>query len=212
MNTSPAISRTPRSDLVSALAPDSSKAYVAFLWELIANPRQVGAVVPSSQALAKRMAEMVGRVDEGYVIELGAGTGAVTSALLERCVPARRLIVIERGAALAEVLRKRFHGVVVLCGDAANLRRLLGRLPQFDQRHISHVVSSLPLRSLPPDKVSGILREVGKALRHGGRFVQYTYALASRGLVLPGFENRGSSVVWRNVPPARVDVFSHRAG
>lgn len=189
---------------------ESCRSWAAFLREALANPRAVGALVPSSPALSRRITELVGWVAEGLVVELGAGTGVVTAELLRRCVPAQRLILVERAPALVGLLRRRFPDLTVLCGDAADLRRMLARLPEFNPRRVSHIVSSLPLRSLPPAKVDGILREVGHALQYGGHLVQYTYALASRNWTPPGFEIRRSALVWRNVPPARVDLSSPR--
>jgi phosphatidylethanolamine/phosphatidyl-N-methylethanolamine N-methyltransferase len=142
---------------------------------------------------------------EDLVVELGAGTGAVTEALLARGVPARQLIAIERSPALADLLRARFPGIRVVCGDAVHLRRLLRHLGTGGAR--INIVSSLPLRSLPPKQVHSILKEIGGVLRSGGRWIQFTYALVGR-QIPRGFAREASSLVWRNLPPARVDVFA----
>ncbi len=191
-------------------APESAgllRGWALFVREALANPRDVGAVVPSSPALARRMARLVDPDSDGLVVELGAGTGVVTDALLRRGVPSDRLIAIERSPALSELLRVRFPGLRVICGDAAVLRRLLrGCRPKASTVPVQ-IVSSLPLRSIPAPKVQEILAEIGALVRNGGRWIQYTYALSTRHPP-DGFARLESVVVWRNVPPARIDVFS----
>jgi len=183
------------------------RGWFVFAREAFANPREIGAVVPSSPALARRMARFVPSTPSGLVVELGAGTGVVTEALLDQGIPPHRLIAVELSASLARVLRNRFVDVQVLAGDAANLRRLLRRSGADLQSGPVTIVSSLPLRSLPAPKVSTILREISALIRTEGRWIQYTYALAHR-RVPHGFARNQSSFVWGNIPPARVDVMT----
>ncbi len=53
-----------------------------FLRQLLSDPRRVGAIAPSGPGLARAMAAAA-KTAEGWVVELGPGTGSVTSALLE---------------------------------------------------------------------------------------------------------------------------------
>src|SRR5258707_12655085 len=74
-------------------------------------PFAMGAVVPSGRLLAEAMARttlsvMAGR--DGHVIELGAGTGEVTKALLAVGIAAERLALVERDQELAAFLRRHF--------------------------------------------------------------------------------------------------------
>ncbi len=179
--------------------------WFVFAREAFANPREIGAVIPSSPNLARRMARLVPADHPGLVVELGAGTGVVTKALLDRGIAPHRLFAIELSPSLAGLLRTRFHDAQVLCGDAANLRRLLRRAGADCQSAPVTIVSSLPLRSLPAPKVQAIVREIGALIRPSGRWIQYTYALAHRRFPT-GFHRSQSSFVWGNIPPARVDV------
>ncbi len=181
------------------------RGWFVFTREAFANPREIGAVVPSSPALARRMARLVDPKAPGLVVELGAGTGVVTNALLDQGIPPSRLYAVELSPCLSQLLRKRFQDVQVLCGDAANLRRLLRRAGADPLATPVTIVSSLPLRSLPAPKVHAIVREIGVLIRPGGSWIQYTYALAHRRFP-PGFIRSQSSFVWGNIPPARVDV------
>lgn len=187
-----------------------------FLKRWLRRPFAVGAVVPSGRLLAEAMArttfaEMKGR--EGHVIELGAGTGEVTKALLAAGIPPERLALVERDPELASFLRRHFAGPRIVEGDAARLPRILA-----DQGigSVSAIVSSLPLLSLPADVVRGIVEGVFDALPRGGALVQFTYGPAqpvprslSQSLRLVG--TRGPRI-WRNMPPAVVWTFRRPAG
>jgi phospholipid N-methyltransferase len=200
--------RAPRAAAVALAAPPG-RLWWTFLRELAANPRAVGAACPSSPALARRMAGLVRPDRDDLVVELGGGTGVVTEALLRRGVAAERLMVLELAPNLARLLRERFPAAHVVCGDAADLGQHLRRWSGAGPARVSHVVSSLPLRSLPPEAVARILAEVGGLLAGGrGRFLQFTYALASVRHAPPGLRRTASAVVWWNLPPARVDVFA----
>ena len=80
--------------------------------------------------------------------DLGAGTGAIIAAILRHCVPPERLIAIERSPALAKLLRQRFPRVNVIEGDACELHATLERVGGIDPRRITHLVSSLPDRTV----------------------------------------------------------------
>jgi phosphatidylethanolamine/phosphatidyl-N-methylethanolamine N-methyltransferase len=187
-----------------------------FLKRWLRRPFAVGAVVPSGRLLAEAMArttfaEMKGR--EGHVIELGAGTGEVTKALLGAGIPADRLALVERDPELASFLRRHFTGPRIVEGDAARLPKILS---EQGIGSVSAVVSSLPLLSLPADVVRGIVEGVFDALPRGGALVQFTYGPAqpvprtlSQSLRLVG--TRGPRI-WRNMPPAVVWTFRRPAG
>ncbi|HVM61374.1 MAG TPA: methyltransferase domain-containing protein [Verrucomicrobiae bacterium] len=181
---------------------------VTFGSELLNNPRPIGSAVPSSPFLARRMASYVPRAPRGYVIELGAGTGAITAALLKRGIPAEKIVSVERSETLVRLLKRRFPSLKVALGDAGDLRTLLKTFLGKETVEVSHVVSSLPLRSLPQDVVASIVREVHAVLPSEGKLVQYTYNLGKApNPCLSGFKRIRTAVVWANVPPARVDVF-----
>ena len=176
-----------------------------FTREIWANPRAMGAACPSAPALASCMASRMPVDRDGLIVELGGGTGAVTAALLEHGVPPWKLVVIERSPTLANHLRRRFPQLRVVQGDAAQLAQLLGH---DRSRGIGGIVSSLPLRSLPPAVTRAVGHQFETLLDAGGLLVQYTYDLrGTQPRLLPGFRRRSSKIVWSNLPPARVEVF-----
>ena len=74
---------------------------VELLFALLRNPASTGAVLPSSRTLANAMANAA--VGADAVIELGAGTGPVTDALLRK-LPGVPLIAVELQASMARRL------------------------------------------------------------------------------------------------------------
>lgn len=174
-----------------------------FLRELVANPREVGAVWPSSRQLAKRIAAAVPCcTNNSKVVELGGGTGTITEALLARGIPPERLIVIERAPNLVNLLRTRFPRVKIVEGDAMHLTDLLN-----NESEINVIVSGLPLRSLPPRVVATIIREVSNVLTPGGLFIQFTYFMRPQRSLSQRFAAVSSRLVLGNIPPARVWAF-----
>jgi phosphatidylethanolamine/phosphatidyl-N-methylethanolamine N-methyltransferase len=182
--------------------------FFTFGSELLNNPRPVGSAVPSSRFLARRIAGFLPRSPKGYVVELGAGTGAITSALLDHGIPGGRVVAVERSATMVRLLQRRFPSVNVAFGDAAQLRSLLSSHFGANGCEVSHIVSSLPLRSLPEDDVASIIAEIQHVLHKNGKLLQYTYDLRRMPhRALAGFQRCHTTVVWANFPPARVDVF-----
>jgi phosphatidylethanolamine/phosphatidyl-N-methylethanolamine N-methyltransferase len=182
--------------------------FVTFGAELLSNPRPIGSAVPSSPFLARRMASYLPRAPRGYVVELGAGTGAITSALLKRGIPAEQIVCVERSETMVRLLKRRFPLVKIALGDAGDLRALLRAFLAREDLQVSHVVSSLPLRSLPEIVVKSIISEIYAILPKDGKLVQYTYHLGKvPHTCLSGFKRIRTTVVWANVPPARLDVF-----
>ncbi len=178
------------------------RAFGIFLREFLRDPRAIGALAPSSAALARQMAALV-PAGKGPVIELGPGVGPVTRALLQAGIPGKQLILVERSASLVLRLRQEFPELTVIHGDAGELSRLIkGYLPA------RAIVSSLPLRSIPPTLVAKILAEFPKCARPGTAYIQFTYhpKRASSGLS-PHFHHDRRYFVWRNLPPARVDRY-----
>jgi len=183
-----------------------------FLKRWLRRPFAMGAVVPSGRLLAEAMAEttkaaLAGR--PGHVVELGAGTGEVTKALLAAGLAPERLALVERDPELARFLRRHFPGPRIIEGDAARLPRLLA---EHEVAPVAAVVSSLPLLSLPAGIVQSIVGGVFEALPRGAALVQFTYgptppvprAVRER-LHLDGAHGKR---IWRNVPPAVVWTFT----
>lgn len=173
----------------------------AFFSALFHNPRAIGAIVPSSKYLARNIAQLIDTAQPGYVLELGPGTGAITKIILQH-VKQDQFIALEISSDLTASLKKNFPGMNVIEGDATRLSEVI------QQKPVHTIISSLPLLSLAAENRDQILLEIPKILSPHGKFIQYTYALKNKNEFYPkNFTLEKSFIVWRNIPPARVDVF-----
>ncbi|KAA2254653.1 methyltransferase domain-containing protein [Solihabitans fulvus] len=179
--------------------------------EFFRHPLLTGAIAASSPQLAEAMTSDLGLERAKVVVELGPGTGAFTSAILDRMAPGARLVAVELNAVLAGELTRRFRGrpVEVVRGSAADLGNLVP-----DQ--VDAIVSGLPWTVMSEQQQHRILDAIGGVLTDSGRFTTFAYVhaawtpparrfaaqLAARFAVVA----RGP-VVWPNLPPA----FVHRA-
>ncbi len=173
-----------------------------FLKRWAANPLQMGSVVPSSKTLCRRIAALVERRGpDDYVVELGAGTGVVSGAMLAAGLPPERLVVLEIVPEMAEHLRGVLPGVNVLCADAFDLPNAL---PKAWQGRIGTVICGIPLVLLPLEQQQRFVDAV-EAVAPGRGFLLYTYCITSP---LPyrklGLVARRMAWTPKNFPPASV--------
>ena len=135
-----------------------------FLRAFVANPRQVGAVLPTSRYAVRDMLDLGDVPGAGLVVELGAGTGSQTAEVLARMKPDARLVALEIDPNLAKVLKERFDDprLQVVCDSAENLHDHLGG------QKVDVLVCALPFTSLEPGLRRRILEELPRVLAPHG--------------------------------------------
>jgi phospholipid N-methyltransferase len=137
------------------------------------NPRTIGAILPASRALARAMARSAvkGRPESG-IVEIGAGSGVVTDALVRLSDGRRPIKAVEANGALAARLQRRLPQVDVFAGMFEDVYEDI-----FAGLEGAVVVSSVPLFSLDEKSRAAYLAALGTAIERGwiSRFVQYTY-------------------------------------
>ncbi len=171
-----------------------------FWRNLIADPRRVSAIAPSSAALADLITSEI-TADNAPVLELGPGTGVFTHRLIERGIPESQLILVESGDAFAYRLARSFPKATVLHMDA-------GRLRIAAPVKAGAMISGLPLLSMPPSTVMRIMRGAFANLRDAAAFYQFTYGYRCPvpPVLLSRLELQATSLgrVFGNLPPASV--------
>jgi phosphatidylethanolamine/phosphatidyl-N-methylethanolamine N-methyltransferase len=178
---------------------------VRFLRSWIEKPLHMGAVMPSGRILARTMAQYVDIDSEGPVVELGPGTGAITSALIEHGIDQKRLVLVEYNPGFCALLRDRYPHAKIVQGDAYTLRESLRNVLSAPA---SAVVSGLPLVTKPMLTRLKLIRDAFVALAPGAPFVQFTYSVAPPiPKSLPGVSTEASERIWMKLPPARVWVY-----
>ncbi|MGK5115422.1 MULTISPECIES: class I SAM-dependent methyltransferase [unclassified Geodermatophilus] len=169
-----------------------------FLRAFLANPRQVGAVLPTSRAAVRDMLDLADVAGADVVVELGAGTGVQTGEILARLGANARLVSVEIDPELAKLIDERFDDprLQVVCDSAENLDVHLGG------KRADVVVSALPYTSLAPPLRQRILDLLPAVLTPRGTVLVIQYSP----VMLGEFRRRFPSVRQRispwNVPPA----------
>lgn len=169
---------------------------------LIKSIKTSGTIIPSSKVLIESLLAPINFETSRCIIELGAGNGCVTRAVLERMHPACVLICFEVNSEFVTQLNSlddsRLH-VVDACASSLGII-----LDDLNIKDVEHIVSSLPLALIDDDIVQNILNLVFSKLREGGRFLQYQYSLNNYAELKLIFKDVKLDFTFRNMPPAFV--------
>lgn len=183
---------------------------ITFLTQFIKQPKNTGAIAPSSKILAKKMVEAINFEEAQCIVELGPGTGSFTSEIMKRKKNETKCILIEINEVFCKELQERFKddsSVCVIHGSAENVTKYVEEL-NIDK--IDYVLSGLPFTSLPANVSSRILHNVKGVLRENGEFITFQYSLVRKSFIQTFFSEISLKKVWFNIPPAY--VFSCRKG
>lgn len=184
----------------------STPSWPAFLYEFIKNPRQVGAILPCSGAVAAAMrhaleAPIASNADSHAdnhacpVVEFGPGTGRITELLHPE-----NLTLVETDQAFCQLLQERYPQATVLNVSAEDF------LAQ--QRTPVSVVSSIPLLNNPHS--SAIKNAIALSYRAGiiNKLVTYSYGPKSPFADCGFTQEAKFKQVLRNIPPANIWVYA----
>lgn len=183
-----------------------------FLREFLAAPAAIGAIWPSSPALAERICATAQLDGAEMIVEFGPGTGVFTEAILRRLPDPSRFFAIEASAPLADATRRRCPAATVWNDCASQTKTYLAR---HGRHNCDRIISGLPFAAFAPDLQDRLLDTVVDTLAPGGLFVTFAYL---QGLALPsgrrfraalrqrfGLHNvTNTPTVWANFPPAFV--------
>jgi phosphatidylethanolamine/phosphatidyl-N-methylethanolamine N-methyltransferase len=183
-------------------------------WDFFAGflrrPWTVGAVAPSSARLARAIVHRLPLNQAETIVELGAGTGAITRQILARLGPRTKFITLELDARHVARLRRRHPGLQVQRASAENLGAVLAR---YGRQTADCIVSGLPWGNMSRRAQQRVMREILATLRPGGSFCGFGYVHASwypssrafRRMLENNFRRVTiSRIIWRNLPPAFV--------
>ncbi|GAA4219087.1 phospholipid N-methyltransferase [Streptosporangium album] len=192
----------------TVVAPDLR----AFMSVALRKQGVVGAVAPSSPALARALTAVVPTRGTPVVVELGPGTGSISEVIRERLPPGSRHLAVEIEPVLAAHLRRTKPWMETIQGDAADLGALLAGA---GVERADAVVSTLPWSLFPGGQQERILGEIGRILDPAGAFTTVTYlhavplagARALRRRLRATFDEvLTTGPVWRNLPPGMTYV------
>jgi len=149
------------------------------------------------------------------VVEVGAGTGAMTRALLDLLPADGTLLAFEINTRFARYLESNVldRRLQVINASAETLQHEVHRRG-FD--HVDAVLSSLALGFMPDKVRRAFLGELGGVLGESGVFTQYQYLHRLQlknghvrkfhlvHLLRRYFSSVQQKMIWRNLPPAFV--------
>ena len=186
---------------------------IKFLAAFARNPKHVGAIAPSSDALAAAMVEDLQISANKTIVEFGPGTGSFTKAINKRFAKQGcegNYLGIERDEAFVRHLRRRFPDMNFVHGSAE-------KLPIYHQKSdlppVGGVVSGLPFASLPITVQDSITSMLDDLLLPGTVFRTFQYVHAyplptavrfRRRMQNLGLKMARRKVIWCNLPPAYV--------
>lgn len=177
-----------------------------FFSRWLKNPRQLGTLAPISVKLAKLAAQaailhyMPGRP----IIEIGAGTGRLTRALLQAGVQVKDLSVVELDREMCQFLRHTLLQLKVIEGNALNLPNLISSV---DKGNVCVVVSAIPLMYLSEDIRKSLINSAFSVLAPSANIIHVTYNPSSPLKFWNEVNNKRVASAWFNLPPGFVWQF-----
>lgn len=145
-----------------------------FFRQRLTRPLSTAAFSPSSRFLSRRMVQAI-PTGARRVIELGAGTGALTRKLIDHGIAIDDLLAIEINPSLHGYLSRRFPGLRVVRGDARAMDQVAEVLAFARRAPVQAVVSGLGLLSMNCEAQYSILASAFELIPQEGSFVQFSY-------------------------------------
>jgi phospholipid N-methyltransferase len=172
---------------------------MVFLHEFLKNPFQVASIIPSSRFLEQHIVKLAEARSAQTVVELGAGIGGTTRAILGAMAPDAKLLSIEINPRFCALLHRiQDPRLTVHCGGAQELRETISRygLPAPEV-----VVSGIPFSVIEPGVGPMIVENISSVLVSGGRFVAYQISKHVEELSRPLLGPARVEMELLNIPP-----------
>lgn len=153
------------------------RSYRLFYREFRRHFTATGAIAPSSPALAHAITAPLARPAAGprRVLEVGAGTGVFTAAILRRLRPGDTLDVYEINPAFRPTLEARIRHARALERGIACRLHVVGICDAPPPEPYDFIVSGLPLNNFSAPDVEHILALFMSLLRPGGVLSYFEY-------------------------------------
>ncbi len=178
---------------------------IRFFRTWVDRPKELGAILPTSDITARKMASLITAGSRAPVLELGPGTGCITKAILARGVEPQDLYSVEFTGSFVDKLQADYPGVNIIHGDAFRLDECL---PDMGRSKFDTVISAIPLLNFPKKRRVALMNGLFDRLAPGRPVVQISYGPQSP---LPPdwstYTVEPLDWIARNLPPARLWVY-----
>lgn len=179
-----------------------------FFKRWLKHPFQMGTLAPITPRLAKMAASLVSDPDD-FIVEIGAGTGRLTRALLAEGVKPSNLALVELDPEFCVFLKETLKDMpecknsmpYIIEGDAGKLSEII---PESFQGKVSTVVSAIPLMYLPPMVREQIIKSAFEVLKPSGSILHVTYNPKSPLAFKDDLKQERAGKLWFNFPPGFV--------
>lgn len=201
----------PHSTTIKSIASDESR---LFFKQWLKSPMQLGTFAPISLKLAHLTASQLEVTNKTTIVEIGAGTGRLTRALLARGLNLDKLAMIELDPKMSDFLRNSLQHLYkskaqprVIQGNAEILSELI---PIAWIGKVDYVVSAIPLMYMDETKRERIIQAALDILNPvTGSIYHVSYSPISPIKFMEGeiLQKRAVSL-WGNMPPGFVWRFT----
>ena len=179
-----------------------------FFRRWLKHPLQMGTLAPITPRLAQLAASGISNPNSLYV-EIGAGTGRLSRALLQQGVKPENLALVELDSFFCDFLKQTLPSVLepgqslppIIQGDAATLPNLL---PANFIGKVEIVFSVIPLMYILPAVRQAIIEAAFQVLKPGGIIIHVTYSPRSPLSFMPNLNQHRHGQIWFNLPPGFV--------
>lgn len=173
-----------------------------FLKKFLQKGKGISAATPSSRFLSEAVCAPVDFSKPSTIVEVGAGTGAITEVILEKLRSHHRFVMLEFDSEFCDILRQRFPSVDLIEGDVGDIE---GSLASRGITKVDYVLSGLPTPNLPPKSLGKMMRWLRRSLTPDGLFSQITVIpLYYKPFYKQLFADVQYEMVWLNAPPGGV--------
>ncbi|MFH1066703.1 MAG: methyltransferase domain-containing protein [bacterium] len=181
-----------------------------FFLQYLFNPKQTGAVAPSSDELSSLLAQTPDLKNARVVVEFGPGTGVVTRHILHRVPRDGVFFALEMNPRFVEETKKRCPQALIYQDSAAHVKKYLH---QHHHETCDCIISGMPWASFDDQLQKELLHATVEALKEGGEFATFAYwgfhLLAAgrnfKKMLKKNFSSvKTTRVIWKNLPPAFV--------
>lgn len=177
---------------------------LSFLTQFFANPKTIGAILPSSSFLGDKMIEKIDFNVAKYIVEYGPGTGVFTEKLLEKRNHNTVILLVENNITFCSLLKERYKGidnVHIQHGSAENIEQYLN---EYNIPYVDYVISGLPFSSLPGKISYEILLNTSNSIKDDGMFITFQYTKLKKAFIQQFFAKLEVTREYRNWPPAYI--------
>lgn len=167
----------------------------------------VASLAPTVPRCIEEILEPVQFNKDIFMIEYGAGDGAITEVILNKMSSNSRLLILETNNSFISVLRERFVDprITIIHDSVENIKNVCR---EIGLNNANYVVSGVPFSFLRKNIISDVIKDTAGILQPKGKFIIYqslvntlTRHLYMRREVEKYFNIRSKKNLFYNFPP-----------